>query len=927
MAATGGEEVMQRNEMQMIEVLMARLQNLGAKVNERKSACALDRNVDSDFCSSLVGGLQTDLSDDSGDEPDGAGTGRGKSRPSFFKPRTSSRDGSARPRHGSAGGHGRHSSSGGSARASRSSHGNSGAHTPLPGEVYVTFRSEPATDFGKRLEHKFEVEDLGKDRSGTPRDTGRGSPPPSAPGHGLTVTVDSTSQSQHAASSQASRPASRVGTRSRAEQKKTDARSAQRSLYEKQLMDNLESFVTRSCTDQHYTMPSAYRAAVGGKQGTRPFSAAALGGELPRYALDGHGFESPSTPEGAPAMAEATSPDGSNYPSPPGSPMVGEGADNGGHGNDEAEKWPIKVSAHELNPKLLLGLACARMTLKQGHKLFTRFSLAPKSCWLFVYMFWFCHCKAFQAQSEVEQEHLLRRIAAIYVQLLSSPELGANKDFFFKHYPYAVGNAISAGFYYLCPGSRHLYTTTFKRIVYLQCAQVLGGTTGVSPSSVLVARAQLYPEEAAEDAAAESKAAEEAEQNATAALELAREAAEARGVMPGAGGTDGKPSVKALGDSQAARARARLVGPARPGELSDDLPPLPGHAQTDDGPPGSSNGNQGKGTPPKPPSGQGTRRKKANNGRVNNGPSGDGGGGGDGAGSVASLDLTAESAESVHSGGHLDFGGEMDQHHDDGDALVAARRGVKGGNDANNSPGGFLEAIPGMEGSTNSSSSSSAGEDPLGEKYWQKRRAEALAPLQGFTGGRQSLRFRPPIPVNVVQQPLPRQVVGKFDAAGISPMLQQYLEHPEPQIKAGRKPAHVVRTAPVRWCRTGGEETSRPVVPSANLNHRRTIIAANEAVRKASAAEDAASRQRLRRELDALEKQRHAVMSGGAVSKGRYALDLVIEIGSRHSVGAQRRMEKQAKAEKAREDEEKERQVAAVEAQRKAAGIANKHPS
>jgi len=37
-------------------------------------------------------------------------------------------------------------------------------------------------------------------------------------------------------------------------------------------------------------------------------------------------------------------------------------------------------------------------------------------------------------------------------------------------------------------------------------------------------------------------------------------------------------------------------------------------------------------------------------------------------------------------------------------------------------------------------------------------------------------------------------------------------------------------------------------------------------------------------------------------------------------------MEKQAKAEKAREDEEKERQVAAVEAQRKAAGITNGPP-
>lgn len=49
------------------------------------------------------------------------------------------------------------------------------------------------------------------------------------------------------------------------------------------------------------------------------------------------------------------------------------------------------------------------------------------------------------------------------------------KDFFFKHYPFLVANAVIWGFHYLCPGSRHLYSNAFKRVLYLQCARILSG--------------------------------------------------------------------------------------------------------------------------------------------------------------------------------------------------------------------------------------------------------------------------------------------------------------------------------------------------------------------------------------------------------------------------------------------------------------------
>ena len=63
------------------------------------------------------------------------------------------------------------------------------------------------------------------------------------------------------------------------------------------------------------------------------------------------------------------------------------------------------------------------------------------------------------------QEHLLRHVSVIYVQMLSLRSLEAHKDFFFKYYPFVLANAVYSAFYYLCPGSRHLYTKAFRRIL------------------------------------------------------------------------------------------------------------------------------------------------------------------------------------------------------------------------------------------------------------------------------------------------------------------------------------------------------------------------------------------------------------------------------------------------------------------------------
>ena len=56
---------------------------------------------------------------------------------------------------------------------------------------------------------------------------------------------------------------------------------------------------------------------------------------------------------------------------------------------------------------LLLSYSCERISLPSGEKMFKHFVLGYLSCHLFVYTYWFVHCKFFQPDSEGEQHYLL----------------------------------------------------------------------------------------------------------------------------------------------------------------------------------------------------------------------------------------------------------------------------------------------------------------------------------------------------------------------------------------------------------------------------------------------------------------------------------------------------------------------------------------
>ncbi|GMI12662.1 hypothetical protein TrVE_jg3122 [Triparma verrucosa] len=160
--------------------------------------------------------------------------------------------------------------------------------------------------------------------------------------------------------------------------------------------------------------------------------------------------------------------------------------------------WPIKLGGSDMNPKLLLSLACEKMVLQAGgEQTLKKLCTNKLSCNLFVYFFWFVHCRFFQINSDVEQLYLLSKVATVYTQLLSTKQLEANKDFFFVHYPFVLGQSIILGFKYLCPGNQSLFQYDFKKILYLNCARLLSGVD-VCPGSVSQFRYAMYPDDRVE---------------------------------------------------------------------------------------------------------------------------------------------------------------------------------------------------------------------------------------------------------------------------------------------------------------------------------------------------------------------------------------------------------------------------------------------
>mmetsp|Transcript_12494 Transcript_12494/g.18872 ORF Transcript_12494/g.18872 Transcript_12494/m.18872 type:complete len:727 (+) Transcript_12494:158-2338(+) len=187
----------------------------------------------------------------------------------------------------------------------------------------------------------------------------------------------------------------------------------------------------------------------------------------------------------------------------------------------EEIRWPISIkwpnreskvsnmegSEGEMNPELLLLYSLERINLPSGEGIFQWFFKYTAVQQYFVYMFWFIKVLFFQSENEAGAEKfLLRKVGKEYVkivELLSRRAHGENnKDFVFKYFPYILANAVYYGFYFLCPGSRHLYSKGLRKTILLQIVQVMHGVQ-LCPVSVRVAWAKLFPEEVQDDDEAE----------------------------------------------------------------------------------------------------------------------------------------------------------------------------------------------------------------------------------------------------------------------------------------------------------------------------------------------------------------------------------------------------------------------------------------
>ena len=175
-------------------------------------------------------------------------------------------------------------------------------------------------------------------------------------------------------------------------------------------------------------------------------------------------------------------------------------------------KWPLRSETKsqnienaegEMNPELLLLYALERINMPAGEhmlqKLFKNLSVQL----YFVYMFWLVKVKFFLNDKEENAEaFLLRKLSAEYVKIVEvlskKAHGGNNKDFVFHYLPYIISNAVYYTFYFLCPGSRHMYSKGFRKTILMQVVQVMHGVQ-LCPVSVRVAWAKLFPEEEQDD--------------------------------------------------------------------------------------------------------------------------------------------------------------------------------------------------------------------------------------------------------------------------------------------------------------------------------------------------------------------------------------------------------------------------------------------
>lgn len=179
----------------------------------------------------------------------------------------------------------------------------------------------------------------------------------------------------------------------------------------------------------------------------------------------------------------------------------------------EDPDWPISIkwpdrdprsqnpenSEGQMDPELILQYAVGRINIPSSESMFLWLMRQAIIQDYFVSLFWLIKVKFFQAISTTDdEEYLIRSLSITFAKIIDLVAARAyaehEKDFTYKYLPFILSNAVHFAFYFLCPGSRHLFSKGFRKTVFLQVVQIMHGVQ-LCPITVKVLWSKLFPEE------------------------------------------------------------------------------------------------------------------------------------------------------------------------------------------------------------------------------------------------------------------------------------------------------------------------------------------------------------------------------------------------------------------------------------------------
>jgi hypothetical protein len=170
-------------------------------------------------------------------------------------------------------------------------------------------------------------------------------------------------------------------------------------------------------------------------------------------------------------------------------------------------KWPDRDprslnpenAEGQMDPELILQYAVGRINLPACEPMFLWLMRQAIIQDYFVSLFWLIKVKFFQAISTTDdEEYLIKSLSITFAKIIDLVALRAyaehEKDFTYKYLPFILSNAVHFAFYFLCPGSRHIYSKGFRKTIFLQVVQIMHGVQ-LCPITVKVLWSKLFPEE------------------------------------------------------------------------------------------------------------------------------------------------------------------------------------------------------------------------------------------------------------------------------------------------------------------------------------------------------------------------------------------------------------------------------------------------